>query len=109
MAEEPFQWLVERFDDVSVLRYQVPGWEKLTLQQKKLAYYLAEAGYSGRDIVYHQVQSAVRGTGTAARFFSLSFVAAPPIRDGHSQGAGGHTDGQRRQDGSRVRGAAAVC
>jgi dipeptidyl-peptidase-3 len=69
MAEEPFQWLVERFDDISILRYQVPGWEKLTLQQKKLAYYLAEAGYSGRDIVYHQVQSAVREREQLPAFF----------------------------------------
>ena len=67
MAEEPFLWKVDRFDDVQILRYQVPDWDKLTLQQKKLAYYIAEAGYSGRDILYHQVrQSAGRCEGTFA-------------------------------------------
>ena len=38
------------FADIQVLRYEVRGWETLSLQQKKLAYYLYEAGLSGRDI-----------------------------------------------------------
>jgi len=49
-----FKWEVDQFADVKVLRYQVPFWEKLSLQQKKLAYFLSEAGYSGRDIIYLQ-------------------------------------------------------
>jgi len=44
----------EAFADLQILRYQVPGFETLTLQQKKLAYYLYEAGLSGRDIIYDQ-------------------------------------------------------
>lgn len=44
----------ESFADLQVLRYQVPGFEKLSLQQKQLAYYLTEAALSGRDIIYDQ-------------------------------------------------------
>ncbi|MBI4356845.1 MAG: dihydrofolate reductase [Gammaproteobacteria bacterium] len=51
---EPFQYEVDRFSDVRILRYQIPGFEKLTLQQKQLCYYLAEAGYCGRDIMWDQ-------------------------------------------------------
>jgi dipeptidyl-peptidase-3 len=44
----------EAFGDVQMLRYQVPGFESLSLQEKKLAYYLYEAALSGRDIIYDQ-------------------------------------------------------
>lgn len=44
----------ESFADLQVLRYQVPGFEELSLQEKKLAYYLYEAALSGRDIIYDQ-------------------------------------------------------
>ena len=44
----------EQFADVQVLKYDIPGWEKLTLKEKKLVYYLAQAGYSGRDIFWDQ-------------------------------------------------------
>src|ERR1035438_4558804 len=44
----------DRFDDIQVLRYQVPGFNELSLQQKQLAYYLYQAGLSGRDIYYDQ-------------------------------------------------------
>lgn len=47
---DSFQWIAEDFADIRVLRYQIPGWEKLSLQQKKLVYYLTQAGTSGRDI-----------------------------------------------------------
>ena len=50
----PFVIEADRFADVQVLRYQVPGFEKLSLQQKKLAYYLTQAGLSGRDIFWDQ-------------------------------------------------------
>jgi dipeptidyl-peptidase-3 len=56
-AESPnggFKLEADRFADVQVIRYQVPGFEQLTLQQKKLAYYLYEAGLSGRDIFWDQ-------------------------------------------------------
>jgi dipeptidyl-peptidase-3 len=45
---------VDRFADVQVLRYDVPGFEELPLQEKKLAYYLSQAALSGRDIIYDQ-------------------------------------------------------
>ena len=45
---------VDRFADVEVLRYQVPGFDELSLQEKKLAYYLSEAALAGRDILYDQ-------------------------------------------------------
>lgn len=44
----------EKFADIEVLHYEIPGWDKLTLKEKKLVYYLAQAGYSGRDIYWDQ-------------------------------------------------------
>jgi dipeptidyl-peptidase III len=52
--EDNFKFQTEQFADLAILRYQVPGWEKLTLKQKELAYYLYEAALSGRDIFYDQ-------------------------------------------------------
>src|SRR5690606_39561085 len=54
LAADTFHWEVDHFADVRVLRYQVPGWEQLSLRQKKLAYYLTMAGLSGRDIMWDQ-------------------------------------------------------
>ncbi|WLD24466.1 dihydrofolate reductase [Flavobacterium dauae] len=48
------QFETEQFADVQVLKYDIPGWEKLTLKEKKLVYYLAQAGYAGRDIFWDQ-------------------------------------------------------
>lgn len=45
---------VEQFADLRVLRYQIPGWEQLTLKEQKLAYYLTQAGLEGRDIMWDQ-------------------------------------------------------
>ncbi|MCP4302951.1 MAG: dihydrofolate reductase [Gammaproteobacteria bacterium] len=45
---------VDRFADVEVLRYEVPGFDELSLQEKKLAYFLSEAALAGRDIIYDQ-------------------------------------------------------
>ncbi|MCA1752614.1 MAG: dipeptidyl peptidase 3, partial [Flavobacteriales bacterium] len=53
-AKDDFNYLAEQFADVKVLRYRIPAWDKLPLDQKKLAYYLAEAGYAGRDMTYDQ-------------------------------------------------------
>lgn len=50
----PFNVSAESFADLQLLRYQVPGFEELSLQQKKLAYYLSEAALAGRDIIYDQ-------------------------------------------------------
>lgn len=44
----------EEFADVRVLRYQIPGWDQLSLQQKQLCYYLNMAGLAGRDIMWDQ-------------------------------------------------------
>ncbi|MBC8054677.1 MAG: dihydrofolate reductase [Sphingobacteriaceae bacterium] len=52
--DKNFKVLAESFADLQILRYQVPGFDELSLQQKKLAYYLAEAALSGRDIIYDQ-------------------------------------------------------
>lgn len=46
--------MADHFADIQVLRYTIPGWQDLSLQQKKLAYYLYMAGMSGRDIFYDQ-------------------------------------------------------
>jgi dipeptidyl-peptidase-3 len=53
-TEAPFDYVVEQFADIKVLRYQISGWENLTLKEQKLVYYLSQAGYSGRDIIYDQ-------------------------------------------------------
>ena len=53
-AEENFPVMVEQFSDLKVLRYQIPGWENLTLKEQKLVYYLTQAGLSGRDIMWDQ-------------------------------------------------------
>lgn len=49
-----FKWVTENFADKKIIRYQVPGFDKLTLQQKKLVYFLTQAGLAGRDIIYDQ-------------------------------------------------------
>ena len=53
-ASAGFKYEADRFADIQVLRYQVPGFERLTLRQKQLAYYLTEAGLCGRDIFWDQ-------------------------------------------------------
>ncbi len=51
---DTFKYLAERFADIQILRYKVPGFEDLSLQQKTLLYYLSEAALSGRDIMWDQ-------------------------------------------------------
>ncbi|MPQ48928.1 dihydrofolate reductase [Marinifilum sp. N1E240] len=51
---ESFKYQTEQFADIKILRYQVPGFEELSLQQKELIYYLAEAARCGRDILFDQ-------------------------------------------------------
>lgn len=53
-AATEFNYEVEQFADIKILRYQIPGFENLTLNQKKLVYYLSQAGMEGRDIIYDQ-------------------------------------------------------
>lgn len=52
--EDTFEYQVEQFADLQILRYRVPGFEKLSLRQKQLIYYLSQAALEGRDILYHQ-------------------------------------------------------
>ena len=51
---EKFDYNVEQFADLQILRYRVPGFEELSLQQKQLVYYLTEAALQGRDILFDQ-------------------------------------------------------
>ncbi|MEC5156114.1 dipeptidyl-peptidase 3 family protein [Chryseobacterium sp. MP_3.2] len=45
---------IDRFADIEVLKYEVPGWKELTLKEKEYVYYLSQAGYAGRDMIYDQ-------------------------------------------------------
>ena len=49
-----FVWKTEQFADLKMIRYQVPGWNQLSEDQRKLAYCLTQAGLSGRDMMYDQ-------------------------------------------------------
>ena len=51
---DKFDYTVEQFADLQILRYRVPGFENLSLQQKELVYYLTEAALQGRDILFDQ-------------------------------------------------------
>ena len=51
---DKFDYNVEQFADLQILRYRVPGFEELSLQQKQLVYYLTEAALQGRDILFDQ-------------------------------------------------------
>ncbi|MEP4531598.1 MAG: dihydrofolate reductase [Cyclobacteriaceae bacterium] len=51
---EDFKYKTEEFADLKIIRYQIPGFDRLSLDQKKLVYYLTQAGLSGRDIIWDQ-------------------------------------------------------
>ena len=51
---DDFDYVVDRFADIEVLRYQVPEFDSLSLQQKMLVYHLTEAALAGRDILWDQ-------------------------------------------------------
>ncbi len=51
---DDFGYFVDQFDDIRVLRYKLPGFEELTLQQKEYVYYLSQAALAGRDILWDQ-------------------------------------------------------
>jgi dipeptidyl-peptidase III len=66
--EPEFRYLLEQFADLKIMRYKVPGFEELSLQQKELIYYLSEAAICGRDILYDQFYEhnlAIRKTNEA--------------------------------------------
>lgn len=52
--KEEFSYIVDQFADLQILRYQVPGFENLSLHQKQLLYHLSEAALMGRDILFDQ-------------------------------------------------------
>ncbi|MBE6250910.1 MAG: dihydrofolate reductase [Bacteroidales bacterium] len=52
--ENEFKYLVDEFADLKIMRYQVTGWDDLTLAQKEYVYHLAEAAKYGRDIIWMQ-------------------------------------------------------
>lgn len=49
-----FEFVVDRFGDVEIMRYQLDDWDDLSLKQKELIYYLSEAALCGRDIIFDQ-------------------------------------------------------
>jgi len=53
-VDSDFNYVVDQFADMQILRYRVPGFEDLTLKQKELVYFLNEAALEGRDILYDQ-------------------------------------------------------
>ena len=53
-TDEPFKYTVDEFADLQILRYRIPGWDSLSLQQKAYVYHLSEAAKSGRDILFAQ-------------------------------------------------------
>lgn len=53
-SADTFAWKTEQFADIKILRYQVPDFEKLNLNQKILVYYLSKAANAGRDIIWDQ-------------------------------------------------------
>ena len=54
MAPDQFNYFVEQFEDMRILKYKLPGFESLSLQQKKYIYYLSQAALAGRDILWDQ-------------------------------------------------------
>lgn len=53
-TQENFNYIVEQFADLQLLRYRVTGFENLSLRQKELVYYLSQAALEGRDILFDQ-------------------------------------------------------
>ncbi|MDE6008723.1 MAG: dihydrofolate reductase, partial [Muribaculaceae bacterium] len=52
VVDKNFNYHVDRFADIEVLRYEVPEFDRLSLNQKKMIYYLAQAAQNGRDILW---------------------------------------------------------
>ena len=52
--QDSFKYTIDSFADLKVMRYQIPGWENLTLRQKEYAFHLSEAAKYGRDILWDQ-------------------------------------------------------
>ncbi len=54
VSSDNFEYKVEEFADIQVLRYQITGWDNLTAKEQELVYYLTQAGMAGRDIFWDQ-------------------------------------------------------
>lgn len=54
MDTTEFDYVVDQFADLRILRYHIPGFDELTLKEKQLVYYLTQAGLAGRDIMWDQ-------------------------------------------------------
>jgi len=54
VVDKNFDYHVDRFADIEVLRYEVPEFDRLSLDQKKMIYYLSQAAQYGRDIIWDQ-------------------------------------------------------
>ena len=54
ISDDSFEYKVDQFADLAILRYQIPGWDELKLKEKELVYYLTQAGLAGRDIIWDQ-------------------------------------------------------
>ena len=54
LGEVKFKYIVDEFADLQILRYKIPGWDSLSLNQKTYIYHLSEAAKSGRDILFDQ-------------------------------------------------------
>ena len=54
VVDKNFDYHVDRFADIEVLRYEVPEFDRLSLNQKKMIYYLSQAAQAGRDIIWDQ-------------------------------------------------------
>lgn len=54
VVKDDFNYFVEQFDDIRVLKFKLPGFEALSLQQKEYVYYLSQATLAGRDILWDQ-------------------------------------------------------
>ena len=52
--EDSFRYLIDEFADIKIMRYRIPGWDSLSLQQKQYVYHLGEAAKYGRDIIWMQ-------------------------------------------------------
>ena len=86
-TEQPKEaaWIVDKFDDIKVIRYEVPEFENLPLNEKLLVYYLAESAKCGRDIMFdqnfkynltirralEQIYTSYEGDKTAADFVAM--------------------------------------
>ena len=53
-GDTPFKYSIDEFADIEILRYQIPGWDELSLNQKEYIYHLCEAAKAGRDITWDQ-------------------------------------------------------